>query len=493
MHSTQSPARDFLAMIGGEMLSADRWIEDLEPSTGTVFARFPRCGKAEIDQAVEAASSACRQWSRNGAGFRGSLLRRLAGAVRSNGEELVDLESRDVGKPLSQARAEIELSAHTLEFYADLASSPQGLTIPLGPQFFAYTVREPYGVSGHIVPWNYPLALTCRTIAPALLVGNCSVVKPAEEAPLSVLRLAELALEVGFPTGTLNVVPGYGDEAGAALAAHPGIGHLSFTGSNEVGKLVGLAAAENFVPVVLELGGKSPNIIFSDADLDKALPSVSRGIIYNAGQTCSAGSRLLVEESVHSAVVEALANHFASLSVGPGSDDPDLGPLISSAQLQRVFSLVEQGKSDATLVVGGDKPQGERLDGGNFILPTIFDDVPPESQISREEVFGPVLAVSEFSGTEGALEIAESTEFGLVAGVWTRDIYKAQWLARELQCGQVLVNNFNASAIELPFGGYKRSGHGREKGLEALTEYSQSKTVSLGLFDPPFPDPAQSV
>ena len=319
-------------------------------------------------------------------------------------------------------------------------------------------------------------------MAPALAAGNCCVLKPAEEAPLTAVQLGRIALEAGLPPGALNVVPGLGEEAGAALAAHPGIDHLSFTGSVAVGKLVTKAAADNVVPVTLELGGKSPNVVFADADLDAAIPVIVNSIIQNAGQTCSAGSRLLVQDVAHDRVVAALADRFRQLRLGPGISDPDVGPLISASQLERVAGYVELGKGEAALVTGGGRPADPSLRDGYFFEPTIFDHVPPAAVIAREEIFGPVVAVSTFTGRQQAAELANGTDYGLVAAVWTRDVGTAHAMASLIQAGQVFVNTFGASGgPEMPFGGVKHSGHGREKGLAGLLEFTRIKTVAMRL------------
>jgi aldehyde dehydrogenase (NAD+)/betaine-aldehyde dehydrogenase len=317
-----------------------------------------------------------------------------------------------------------------------------------------------------------------RSIAPALAMGNCAVLKPAEEAPLTALRIGELALEAGFPAGVLNVVPGYGDTAGAALTHHPGVGHISFTGSVEVGRLISHAAAENLIPVTMELGGKSPNIVFADADLDRAIPTVVNAILQNAGQTCSAGSRLLVEEQAHDLVVERIAETFAGVSVGPALDDPGLGPLISGPQRDRVGSYVAGLGSGGQVRFGGTPLRGGRFGNGFFFQPTLIDEVDPGSAMFREEVFGPVLAVTTFTGIDQAVALANGTDYGLVAGVWTSDISTAERMIRDVVSGQVFVNTYGASGgVELPFGGFKQSGFGREKGAEGLRGFAQVKTV----------------
>jgi len=472
-----------LALIGGKEVGTERTFPSYDPSTGEVLAEIARCGSAEVDHAVAAARSAAEDgWSRVSAADRGRILRRVAELIRRDAETLALLESRDTGKPLKQAQADVAVAARYFEFYGGTIDAFYGETIPVSDQIFAYTLHEPLGVTGHIVPWNYPIQISARTIAPALATGNCCVLKPAEEASLTAARLGALCMEAGLPPGALNVVPGIGEEAGAALAAHPGIDHLSFTGSVPVGSLVSKAAADNVIPVTLELGGKSPNVVFADANLDEALPVVVNSILQNAGQTCSAGSRLLVAADAHDAVVDRIARRFSEVTIGPGPEDPDLGPLISKTQLERVSGYVERARGEATLVVGGEPPADDRLKGGYYFSPTLFDNVPPEAAIAREEVFGPVLSVTTFRDTDEAIRIANATDYGLVAAVWTRDIGVAHRLARDVHSGQVYVNTYGAGGgVELPFGGFKRSGYGREKGFEALRTYSQIKTVTIKL------------
>ena len=343
------------AIIGGERVTVERRIDVLDPSTGEVCAQLPRCGRDEIGAAVSAARTAYQNgWGRTTPAERGSLLRALGATIAEQATELARLESLDTGKPLAQARTDVAVAARYFGFYASAVETLEGSTIGAARDAHAYTRREPYGVTGHIIPWNYPLQISGRTAAPALAAGNCVVLKPAEEASLTPLRLGAIALEIGFPPGVLNVVPGYGEEAGAALSSHPGIDYLSFTGSRDVGVLVAKSAADNIVPVALELGGKSPNIVFEDADLDIAIPSIVASIIQNAGQTCSAGSRLLLHESLQDQVVDAVARRFRAVTLGPGLDDPDLGPLISATQRDRVAALV-MSEDRATLVTGGSR------------------------------------------------------------------------------------------------------------------------------------------
>jgi aldehyde dehydrogenase (NAD+) len=470
------------ALIGGEQVDTGTTFEDLDPATGEVLAEIARCGAPEVDAAVAAARSAQGEWRERAPADRARVLRLVAEAIRREADELARLETLDTGKPLSQARADVDVAARYFDFYAGTIEAFYGDTVPMGSELFVYIEREPHGVTGHIIPWNYPAQMVGRTIAPALAVGNCCVLKPAEEAQLTALRIGWLALEAGLPPGAFNVVTGFGEEAGAALAAHPGIDHLSFTGSTEVGRLVGKAAAENIVPVTVELGGKSANIVFSDADLERAVPVITRSIIQNAGQTCSAGARLLVHEGLHEKIREAVADRFRSLRLGPGLEDPDLGPLISERQRSRVVSLVDEGRGEATLVTGGSEPDEERLTGGFFFEPTLFDDVPPEATIAQEEIFGPVLVMTPFRDADEAVAIADATAYGLVAGIWTRDVSSAHRLARRVRAGQVFVNGYGAGGgVELPFGGWKQSGHGREKGYEALHTYTRTKAIAVTL------------
>jgi aldehyde dehydrogenase (NAD+) len=470
-------------LIDGEEVYGQATFVDLDPSTGRELAEVARGGPDEINAAVAAARETLeRSWRRTKTAERARILRRICELIRRDRELLADLESRDTGKPLRQARGDADVAARYFEFYASAIETLYGDTIPIDSDVFIYTLREPFGVTAHIIPWNYPLQIGARTVAPALAAGNCCVLKPAEEAPLTAIHLGRLGLEAGLPPGALNVVPGFGEEAGAALAAHPGIDHLSFTGSVEVGKLVSKAAAEHVIPVTLELGGKSPNVVFADADIAAAMPVLVNSIIQNAGQTCSAGSRLLVQASAHDRVVGELVDRFQAVSLGPGPSDPDMGPLISETQLERVSRFVELGKTEAHAVTGGGQPEDASLKGGYFFMPTVFDDVSPTAVIAQEEIFGPVVAVTAFADIDEAAQLANGTDYGLVAAVWTRDVNKAHIVAREIRAGQVFVNTYGASGgPEMPFGGVKRSGHGREKGLEGLLEFTQVKTVAVKL------------
>jgi acyl-CoA reductase-like NAD-dependent aldehyde dehydrogenase len=375
----------------------------------------------------------------------------------------------------------VQVAARYFEFFAGIADKIMGHTIPLGPGFLDYTVREPIGVSAQIVPWNYPIQIGARGVAPALAAGCAVVLKPSSEAPMTALRLGEIGLACGLPPGVLNVVPGTGSEAGAALAGHPGINQLTFTGSVDVGVQVAKMAAENVVPVVMELGGKSPNVVFADADFDLAAAGASNAIFQNAGQTCSAGSRLLVERRAHDAFVDRLVSRARTMTIGPGVSDPDLGPIISKRQLETIERYVAIGTQEgAKVAAGGKRPANPALPGGFYFEPTLLDAVQPDMRVAQEEIFGPVLAITTFDDLEEAAALANRSQYGLVAGVWTRDINKAMALAARIKSGQVYVNTYGAGGgVELPFGGYKKSGYGREKGLESLASYTQVKNVCV--------------
>ncbi|MSR07629.1 MAG: aldehyde dehydrogenase family protein [Gemmatimonadetes bacterium] len=473
-----------LIIDGARTGASDGGIIDVhDPSTGEMLARVARATKADVDRAVRAARAAMesKAWGAMAPAERGRIMYRMAHAIRDRAEELAVLESRDNGKPLRQARTDVQVSARYFEFFAGVADKIMGHTIPLGPGFLDFTIREPIGVSAQIIPWNYPIQIGSRGVAPALAAGCAVVMKPAEDAPMTALRLGEIALACGLPPGVLNIVPGVGEEAGAALASHKDINQLTFTGSVEVGIAVAKMAAENVVPVVMELGGKSPNIVFADADLDLATQGVSTAIFQNAGQTCSAGSRLLVERKAHDALVEKLVARAKTMKIGPGVSDPDMGPIISKKQLETIEQYVKIGEQEgAKVVTGGKRPTDSGLRGGTYFQPTLLAGVTRGMRVAQEEIFGPVLAIIPFDDLEEAAAIANDSVYGLVAGVWTRDINKALTLAMRIKSGQVYVNTYGAGGgVELPFGGYKKSGYGREKSLESLATYTQIKNVCI--------------
>jgi aldehyde dehydrogenase (NAD+) len=451
------------------------------PSDGSALAPIARGGAADIDAAVAAARAALSgDWGRMTAAERGRLLGAIGRRVQEQADLLARLEALDVGKPLKQGRADALALARYLEFYGGAADKVHGETLPYLAGYTALTLREPHGVTGHIVPWNYPMQIVGRSVGAALAMGNACVLKPAEEACLTVLAFARIAAECGLPAGALNVVTGLGEEAGAALSAHAGVQHLSFTGSVGTGVLVQTAAAKNAVPVTLELGGKSPQIVFADADIDAALPFLVNAGIQNAGQTCSAASRILVERPVFDAVRTRMAERYRALRIGPAMLDLDMGPVISRRQqgiVERYLALARD--TGVRVAAQGRIPPGVPA-GGHYVRPTLLDDVPADHPLAQEEIFGPVQALIAFDGEAQALEIANGTAYGLVAGVWTRDGARQMRMARALKCGQVFINNYGAGGgVELPFGGVKHSGHGREKGFEALYGFSTLKTVAM--------------
>ena len=478
----QTPPR-FVHFIDNEPVapSSGAALPVVDPSTGAVFAQIARGDAADVDRAVRSARRAFEgPWGRVPAAARGRLLRRWADAVEAHADELAALESQDTGKPISQARADALALARYFEFYSGAADKLHGTTIPYQDGYTVLTIREPHGVTGHIVPWNYPMQIFGRSVGAALAAGNACVVKPAEDACLSLLRVAALAASVGFPAGALNIVTGLGPEAGQALTEHPGIDHISFTGSSETGRRVAVAGAAHHCPVTLELGGKSPQIVFADADVDAALPVLVNAIIQNAGQTCSAGSRVLVERSIYEPLLERLAERFAALRAGPASMDLDLGPLVNRKQQERVWDFLSDAQAGGVSLMAQGDVVDEAPAEGFYQAPVLLRDVPPEHRLWQDEVFGPVLAVRAFDDEDEALALANGTRYGLVAGVWTRDGARQMRFARRLQAGQVFVNNYGAGGgVELPFGGVKHSGHGREKGFEALYGFTTLKTVAI--------------
>jgi aldehyde dehydrogenase (NAD+)/betaine-aldehyde dehydrogenase len=449
----------------------------VDPSTRTPFAEIPDTSGEQVAEMIADGHRALaveHEWRVPDA--RAKALTALARAVEADARSLADLECRDTGKPLSQARADVTATVRYLDYYAGSLERLEGRQIPLGPGLLDYTVREPWGVCAQIIPWNYPLQVAARTAAPALAAGNAVILKPSELASITPLRLADLAGEAGVPRGMLQVATGDG-AVGAALVAHAGVAHVTFVGSAANGARVAEACGRRLAPLELELGGKSPNVVFADADLDSAVPAIVKALIQNAGQSCSAGSRLLVERSIHDDVVRLVASALEALTIGPGIEDPDLGPLISERQLENAKRMLAAARADgATIATGGEPLEGL------FLQPTLVTHVRPDSELFREEVFGPVLCAVPFADEREAVELANATAYGLVAGVWTRDLARAHRVAAGIQAGQVFVNTYGVGGgVELPFGGMKGSGYGRGKGIEALLAYSQLKNVCVAL------------
>jgi aldehyde dehydrogenase (NAD+) len=467
--------------IGGQWLAArdERTLPVVSPADGEAFDSVARGDAHDVDLAVHAARSALAgPWGRLSATERGRVLVKIGQAVADHAEELARLEARDTGKPLTTARNDIAVLARYFEFYGGAADKVLGQSIPFVVGHQVTLIREPLGVTAHIVPWNYPAQMLGRSVAPALAMGNAAVLKPAEDTNLSALRFAEIAQAAGLPDGALNVVTGLGEEAGAALAAHPGIDFISFTGSNEVGTLVQQAAAKNAVKCTLELGGKSPQIVFDDVDVERAVPIIVRAILQNAGQTCTAGSRLLVQRRVHDKFVARIAEAFAKTRAGTPEMDLDCGPVMNPAQLARVQRYIDAAKQSGIPVLAEGRIANGVPRTGYWVTPTLFGPVPREHALAREEVFGPVLAVLPFDDEADAIALANATDYGLLAAVWTENGGRQQRVAKAVRAGQVFINCYGAGGgVELPFGGTKRSGHGREKGLLALEEMSCTKTL----------------
>jgi aldehyde dehydrogenase (NAD+) len=471
-----------LLIDGAWRTSADmRTLPLLNPSDGSVLTEIARGTAADIHAAVQAGQAALGgAWGALSAAERGRILLKMSALTLERADQLARLEALDVGKPLKQGRADALAMARYLEFYGGAADKVMGETIPFANGYTALTIREPHGVTGHIVPWNYPMQIIGRSVGAALAMGNACVLKPAEEACLTALAFGQIALDAGLPAGALGIVPGLGEEAGAALSTHADVAHLSFTGSVPVGRLIQTAAARNTIPVTLELGGKSPQIVFADADLDAALPFLVNAGIQNCGQTCSAASRILVERPVFDEVRRRMAERYAALRVGPALEDPDVGPVISARQKEIVDGYLGLARDSGLAVAGQARLPDSLPAGGCYVPPTLLAPVAPDHRLAQEEIFGPVQVMIAFDGEAEALRIANGTAYGLVAGVWTRDGGRQLRMARKLQCGQVFVNNYGAGGgIELPFGGVKHSGHGREKGFEALYGFSALKTIAI--------------
>jgi phenylacetaldehyde dehydrogenase len=488
----QSSVSEFLSkprpmLIGGKWVdsASGKTFETYNPATGEILARVAEADREDIDRAVKAARKAFEAgaWPEMSPSERGRLLWKLSDLIAQHRQELAELETLDNGKPVFFSRiADVPGTVDMFRYFAGWATKIEGNTIPIsmpGAKYFAYTLREPVGVVGQIIPWNFPLIMASWKLAPALAVGCTVVLKPAEQTPLTALRLGELIMEAGFPEGVVNIVPGFGETAGAALAAHPGVDKIAFTGSTAVGRLIANAATGNLKKVSLELGGKSPNIVFPDADLNGAIPGSASAIFFNQGQCCTAGSRLFAHKSIFDRVVDGIAQETKKFRIGPGIEpSTNLGPLVSKEQLDRVCEYLESGTREGAKTVVGGRKIG---DTGYFIEPTVLVDVKPSMKVVREEIFGPVVTAIPFNEPDEVVNFANDTVYGLAAALWTRDVSTAHRVAAKLRAGTVWINCYNVFDSALPFGGYKQSGWGREMGHDALELYTELKSVCAKL------------
>ena len=468
--------------VGGRYVDAraGRRMETSDPATGRVFASVPAADAEDVDWAVSDSRRALKgEWRAVTPANRARILARAASVIRRDAERLAAIETLDSGKPLGESRGDVETAASYFEYYAGIADKLQGDTIPLGPDYMSMTIHEPVGVTAHVIPWNFPLVTTARGVAPALAAGNTAVVKPATQTPLTAMALAALLSEAGLPAGAYNVVTGRGREIGDALTGHPGIDHVTFTGSVQTGIDVMKKAAERVTSVTLELGGKSPVVVLADADVDAAVEGTLKAIYLNAGQVCSAGSRLVIDRKVHAQMMDKLVARTAALTIGHGLSAPQVGPVISESHRRSVAKYVDDARARGiSVAIGGKDVSIAGLEGGCFYAPTILDDVPPSDAVVQEEIFGPVLAVQIVESPEEAIIAANGTPFGLCAGIYTRDVTEALRFARDIEAGQVFINQYFAGGVATPFGGTKLSGFGREKGLAALASYYQVKCIT---------------
>jgi betaine-aldehyde dehydrogenase len=484
--------RKYQLFIDGQWVDAEsgKTFETPNPATGQTLAEVAEADKADIDKAVNAARRAFEgKWSRMSARDRGRLIYKLSQLIEQNSKELAALETADNGKPIRESQyVDLPQTVENFEYFAGYATKIEGETIPVPGQMFNYTLREPIGVCGQIIPWNFPLLMAAWKLAPALAAGNTIVLKPAEQTPVTAMELGKLIQEAGFPDGVVNIVPGYGETAGAALASHPGIDKIAFTGSTEVGKLIAHAAADNLTKVSLELGGKAPNIVFADANLDQAVNGAMMGIFFNQGQVCCAGSRLFLAEEIKDEFLDRFKEKAQKVKVGdPMDTGTQMGPQVSEVQLNRIKDYVDIAREEgATVLTGGCPPALEGdFQKGFFFQPTIFSEVKNQMRVAQEEIFGPVTSVITFKDENELIKQANATIYGLSAGIWTRDIVRAHRFAKEIHAGTIWINTFNMFNAASPFGGFKQSGYGREMGKHALELYTQVKSVWVDLSGKP--------
>jgi aldehyde dehydrogenase (NAD+) len=477
----------FKMLVGGEWKDSSNGLATpvLDPSNNQVIAEVPRGTKQDARAAVDAAKTAFHspEWRDMDSAKRGRILTKLTGLVRENSDELARLETLNEGKTIRESKGDVAWAARAFEYFAGLADKIEGATIPVPPKRLDYTLREPLGVTVHIVPWNYPIALAARSLAPALAAGDTVVMKPSETTPLTAIKLGELANKAGVPKGVVNIVTGSGAEVGSHLVSDKDVDGIIFTGSDETGKQVMEAAARNVTHVLMELGGKNPHIVFQDADIPKAVRAVKDGIFTNAGQMCWAGSRAFIHESIYEGFVRELVDKTASIKIGPGIEDStEMGPVVSKSRQDIILGFVKDGQAEgARLVHGGKKPHDPRLDKGNFLEPTIFENVTGEMRIGCDEIFGPVLSINKFKTTDEVIAMANETDYGLYGGIWTSNLKTAHEVASRLEVGGVAINEYLVTFPQTPFGGYKDSGIGHENGIRALEYYTRTKNVSVNL------------